>query len=275
MPHCSYLATADMGRSVGLYCVLHASCPVTIVRPAPAEPTPVGGPPSRQDPPRGPFVTMRRDILLCSRRADRRSVCGMTTTLILDPLPAYAERASRYAGDTAAYQRWRDHLVELLPARPGDTALDVGCGTGLCLPGLLAKVGPSGSVIGIDAAPAMIALAEAERDRNGWHNVTLIAGPAERVTLDRPADAALFCAVHDVLMAPDALENLFAQAARRLGRGRRREVARRVERAVDNDRGGPAFAVRARLRRVRPAVAAARGARRRARGHRAGLRYRL
>jgi demethylmenaquinone methyltransferase/2-methoxy-6-polyprenyl-1,4-benzoquinol methylase len=135
----------------------------------------------------------------------------MATTLMPDPLPAYAEQASRYAQDTAAYQQWRDRLVDLLPARPGDTVLDVGCGTGLCLPGLLAKVGPTGRVIGIDDAPAMIALAEAERDRIGWHNVTLIAESAERVTLERPADAALFCAVHDVLMSPDALDNVFAQ----------------------------------------------------------------
>ena len=35
--------------------------------------------------------------------------------------------------------------------------LDLGCGTGLSLPLLLTEVGPTGSVVGVDASAAMLA----------------------------------------------------------------------------------------------------------------------
>ena len=65
---------------------------------------------------------------------------------------AYRAQAGRYDRRTDAFRRWRELVVEQLPARPGDTVLDVGCGTGLCLPLLQHKVGPSGTIVGIDAS---------------------------------------------------------------------------------------------------------------------------
>lgn len=53
-------------------------------------------------------------------------------------------------------RRLYGRLVELSGARPGEQALDVGCGTGY-LAGLLARaVAPGGTVTGIDPAPAMV-----------------------------------------------------------------------------------------------------------------------
>ncbi|MFI5830993.1 class I SAM-dependent methyltransferase [Streptomyces sp. NPDC051578] len=43
--------------------------------------------------------------------------------------------------------------------RPGDRVLDAGCGTGRALPALRAAVGPSGTVIGADLTPQMLAAA--------------------------------------------------------------------------------------------------------------------
>ena len=57
----------------------------------------------------------------------------------------------------------------------------------------------------------MAALARAEIARKGWREVSVVGDSAERFTLSARADAALFCAVHDVLMSRSALDNVFTQ----------------------------------------------------------------
>ena len=123
---------------------------------------------------------------------------------------AYRSQAGRYDRRTDAFRRWRELVVEQLPARPGDTVLDVGCGTGLCLPLLQRKVGPSGTIVGIDASAQMLEVAAARVTEHGWDNVHLLAAPVAQAPIDRIADAALFCAVHDVLQSPAALTHVFA-----------------------------------------------------------------
>ena len=159
----------------------------------------------------GAFRHLGRVLLLCPSGEVGVTVSDMATTTARAPLAAYARRAAEYAQDTRMFQYWRDELVRVLPLRPGDTVVDVGCGSGLCLPGLRAKVGPTGHVVGVEEAPAMVELARAEVERNGWREVTLLTATAERFRLPAPADAALFCAVHDVLMSRTALDNVFAQ----------------------------------------------------------------
>jgi demethylmenaquinone methyltransferase/2-methoxy-6-polyprenyl-1,4-benzoquinol methylase len=117
----------------------------------------------------------------------------------------YRSGAGRYDRRTEAFGQWRDQLVALLPAGPGDTVLDIGCGTGLCLPLLRDKVGAGGTIVGIDASEQMLRLARDRVAARGWANVRLLAGPAERARIGGLADAALFCAVHDVLQSREAL----------------------------------------------------------------------
>ncbi len=111
---------------------------------------------------------------------------------------------------TAAYQGFRRAIVDALPAGPGEVVLDVGCGTGLCFGPLLAKVGPHGYVIGIDESPEMVLLARERVAHAGWPNVTVVQSRAEDAGIAVTADAALFCAVHDILQSPDALWNTVA-----------------------------------------------------------------
>jgi SAM-dependent methyltransferase len=63
----------------------------------------------------------------------------------------------------------RAQVVEAL--RPGQTALDAGCGTGRALPHLWAAVAPGGQVLGFDLTPEMLATA---RD-HGRHAHALVA----------------------------------------------------------------------------------------------------
>ena len=122
--------------------------------------------------------------------------------------PAYGERARSYERDTAAFQPYRSAVVEALPLRSGHVVLDVGCGTGLCCGLLRDKVGPEGGVVGIEESPEMTAVAREHIAREGWDNVTVVQAPAEDAEIGLTADAALFCAVHDILQSPDALRNV-------------------------------------------------------------------
>ena len=123
-------------------------------------------------------------------------------------LPAYSEKARSYERDTGAFQRYRQDIVAALPLSPGQVVLDVGCGTGLCCGLLRDKVGPAGSVIGIEESPQMAAVAREHIASQGWDNVTVVQAPAEDAEVKVSADAALFCAVHDILQSPDALRNV-------------------------------------------------------------------
>jgi demethylmenaquinone methyltransferase/2-methoxy-6-polyprenyl-1,4-benzoquinol methylase len=122
--------------------------------------------------------------------------------------PAYCERARSYERDTAAFQPYRRAVVEALPLRSGQVVLDVGCGTGLCCGLLRDKVGPDGGVVGIEESPEMAAVAREHIACEGWDNVTVVQAPAEDAEIGLTADAALFCAVHDILQSPDALRNV-------------------------------------------------------------------
>jgi trans-aconitate methyltransferase len=123
---------------------------------------------------------------------------------------AYSEHARSYDRDTSAFQPYREAIVEALPVRPGQVVLDVGCGTGLCCGLLRERVGAQGGVVGIEESPEMAAVAREHIAEEGWHNVTVVQAPAEDAEIAIAADAALFCAVHDILQSPDALRNVLS-----------------------------------------------------------------
>jgi tRNA A58 N-methylase Trm61 len=125
--------------------------------------------------------------------------------------PAYYEHARSYDRDTGVFQPYRRAVVDALPLHPGQVVLDVGCGTGLCCGLLREKVGPAGTVIGIEESPEMAAVAREHIAREGWGNVTVVQSPAEDARIEATADAALFCAVHDILQSPRALRNVMAE----------------------------------------------------------------
>ena len=56
----------------------------------------------------------------------------------------------------------------------------------------------------------MAAIAREHIAREDWPNVTVVQSQAEDARLEATADAALFCAVHDILQSPDALRNVMA-----------------------------------------------------------------
>lgn len=94
-----------------------------------------------------------------------------------------ASHARRGAADSAAY---------LLPhLRPGLRILDVGCGPGTITLDLAEAVGPTGSVVGIDDAPAAIEAAAQEAVRRGDHRTRFELGDGSALALpDGDVDVA-------------------------------------------------------------------------------------
>src|SRR5512145_586665 len=56
-------------------------------------------------------------------------------------------------------KKFRQDTVQLARIRPGDTVLEIGCGTGSLALAVKEQTGPSGVVAGIDLAPEMVAKA--------------------------------------------------------------------------------------------------------------------
>jgi ubiquinone/menaquinone biosynthesis C-methylase UbiE len=88
------------------------------------------------------------------------------------------------------YRRRRGLVLDALAAQPGEGILDVGCGSGFYVGELLEQVGPNGAVTGVDASPAMLAVAAKRVE--GHDNVELHESDVTTLPVpDAAFDAAL------------------------------------------------------------------------------------
>ena len=78
---------------------------------------------------------------------------------------------------------FRERLVKLARITPGDSVLDVGCGTGSLAIVAKEQVGASGVVHGVDASPEMIARAQKKARKRGV-DVTFTHGVVEALTFE-------------------------------------------------------------------------------------------
>lgn len=74
--------------------------------------------------------------------------------------------------------RWRNLMADLARLRPGDRALDVATGTGDSAFVLKKRVGPSGSVVGLDLTREMLLVGLAKVRRRGATRLELHEGDA-------------------------------------------------------------------------------------------------
>ncbi len=131
-------------------------------------------------------------------------------------LAKYRQRAAAY--DSTCGPTWgiRERCIAALRLQPGQSVLDVACGTGLSLPLLRQAVGGAdgrrGRVFGFDHSGDMLVQARARAATAGWDNVTLFETAAQALALPQAVDALLFHYTHDILRSPSALRQVLACA---------------------------------------------------------------
>lgn len=115
----------------------------------------------------------------------------------------YRKRARHYDWTANLYyllgfREWayRRKTVAALRLHPGDTVVEIGCGTGLNFSLLEQAVSKSGQIIGVDLTSAMLDQARARVQRHGWANVELVQCDAANYSFpDNISGAMSFCAI--------------------------------------------------------------------------------
>jgi ubiquinone/menaquinone biosynthesis C-methylase UbiE len=103
---------------------------------------------------------------------------------------------------------FRQQCVDKLALKPGETVLDVGCGTGLSFAALESGIGSEGKIIGIDQSLEQLTQARNFVTCNGWQNIILLNSPVEDAQIPVTADAALFYLTHDIMRTLPAVHNI-------------------------------------------------------------------
>lgn len=127
---------------------------------------------------------------LLERKA--RSMARMSERVFESAVPDEIGYLDRLAATDAA-RSYKRIMLDALDARPGETALDLGCGPGTDLGALARAVAPSGRVIGVDSSQEMV---EQARGRTGdlaavevrlgdIHALPLADGSVDRARTDR------------------------------------------------------------------------------------------
>ena len=79
------------------------------------------------------------------------------------------------------YRVGRERAIPALHLQEGSRVLDIGCGTGLNFPLLLAAVGPRGQVVGVDRSREMLEAARRKTIHAPSGNVALVEADAEQL----------------------------------------------------------------------------------------------
>lgn len=85
----------------------------------------------------------------------------------------------------------RASAADALALRPGDTVVEMGCGTGANFRHLRERVGPEGQVVGVDFTRGMLARARERIEKRDWENVAVVRADAERPPIRDEVDAVL------------------------------------------------------------------------------------
>ena len=110
----------------------------------------------------------------------------------------YRKRAKHYNFTANLYYllgfrewKYRKRAIQELGLKPGDTVVEICCGTGLNFPLLQKEVGPAGTIIGVDLTDAMLDQARRRVAENGWSNVELVLSDAAEFKFPSKVDGII------------------------------------------------------------------------------------
>jgi ubiquinone/menaquinone biosynthesis C-methylase UbiE len=129
----------------------------------------------------------------------RKKAKHYDVTSRLYPVPGYPQRAQRL------------RAVRALGLRPGDTVIDVACGTGLNFRLLEEVIGPGGRIVGVDLTDAMLAQAQDRIKANGWSNISLVQ--ADAADFGFPAEVDAILSTYALSQVPECAEVITHGAA--------------------------------------------------------------
>jgi ubiquinone/menaquinone biosynthesis C-methylase UbiE len=136
----------------------------------------------------------------------RRKAKHYDITSRLYPVPGYPQRAQRL------------RAVRALGLRPGDSVVDVACGTGLNFSLIEQRIGPDGRIVGVDLTDAMLAQARHRIETNGWSNISLVQ--ADAAEFDFPTEINGILSTYALSHVPEC-GDVIAHGAAALSRGGR------------------------------------------------------
>ena len=105
----------------------------------------------------------------------------------------YKVQSSFYDSTRWTFLYGRRRIVEQLNISPGQTVVEIGCGTGSNFSSIQKSLENTGRLIGIDCSAPMLRKAEERAKHKGWTNVQLLDMEYGRETITRGrADVVLF-----------------------------------------------------------------------------------
>jgi demethylmenaquinone methyltransferase/2-methoxy-6-polyprenyl-1,4-benzoquinol methylase len=140
-------------------------------------------------------------------------------------IEVYRKKAKRYDLTSRLYPApgypqggQRRRAVQALRLRPGDTVIDMACGTGLNFSLLQEAVGPEGRIVGVDLTDAMLDQARGRIETNSWSNISLVQ--ADAAEFDFPAGIDAILSTYALTQVPECRE-VIAHGAAALSAGGR------------------------------------------------------
>jgi ubiquinone/menaquinone biosynthesis C-methylase UbiE len=124
----------------------------------------------------------------------------------LYPVPGYPQQAQRL------------RAVQALGLRPGDSVVDIACGTGLNFSLIEQTIGPGGRIVGVDLTDAMLDRAQHRFETNDWRNISLVQ--ADAAEFDFPTEVDAIVSTYALSHVPECAD-VIAHGAAALSAGGR------------------------------------------------------